>query len=83
MPAERLYYADSSINRFTAIVTDIREKSRNGSASLSMVALDRSAFYPTSGGQPHDIGTLAATAPSGARLEAPVIDVEEDEHGEV
>jgi alanyl-tRNA synthetase len=47
------------------------------------VALDRTAFYPTSGGQPHDTGTLAATAPSGARLEAPIISVEEDEHGEV
>jgi alanyl-tRNA synthetase len=83
MPAERLYYADSSLTRFTATVTDIRERSRNGSGSLWQIALDRSAFYPTSGGQPHDTGTLAATAPSGARLEAPVIDVEEDEHGEV
>ncbi|HEX6772037.1 MAG TPA: DHHA1 domain-containing protein [Acidobacteriaceae bacterium] len=83
MPAERLYYADSSLTRFTATVTDIRERSRNGGSSVWQVALDRSAFYPTSGGQPHDIGTLAATAPSGARLEAPVLDVEEDEHGEL
>lgn len=83
MPAERLYYADSSLTRFTATVTDIRERSRNGNGSLWQVALDRSAFYPTSGGQPHDTGILAATAPSGARLEAPIVDVEEDGHGEV
>jgi alanyl-tRNA synthetase len=83
MPAERLYYADSALTEFTATVTDIRERSRTGGASLWQVALDRSAFYPTSGGQPHDTGTLTATAPSGARLEAPILDVEEDEHGEV
>ncbi len=83
MPAERLYYADSALTDFTATVTDIRERSRSGGTSVWQVALDRTAFYPTSGGQPHDTGTLAATAPSGARLEAPVIEVEEDEHGEV
>jgi alanyl-tRNA synthetase len=83
MPAERLYYADSALTQFTATVTDIRERSRTGGASLWQVALDRSAFYPTSGGQPHDTGTLTATAPSGARLDAAITDVEEDEHGEV
>lgn len=83
MPAERLYYADSALTRFTATVTDIRERARNGSSSVWQVALDRTAFYPTSGGQPYDTGALAATAPSGARLEAPVLEVEEDEHGEV
>jgi alanyl-tRNA synthetase len=83
MPAERLYYADSALTQFTATVTDIRERSRTGGAPLWQVALDRSAFYPSSGGQPHDTGTLTATAPSGARLEAPILDVEEDEHDEV
>jgi alanyl-tRNA synthetase len=83
MPAERLYYADSALTRFTATVIDIRERSRNGNSSLWQVALDRTAFYPTSGGQPHDTGTLSATAPSGARLEAAILDVEEDEHGEI
>jgi alanyl-tRNA synthetase len=83
MPAERLYYANSALAQFTATVTDIRERSRTAGTSLWQIALDRSAFYPTSGGQPHDTGTLAATAPSGARLEAPIVDVEEDEHGEL
>ena len=38
------------------------------------VSLDRTAFYPTSGGQPYDIGTIN---------DVPVIDVWEDDHGEV
>jgi alanyl-tRNA synthetase len=83
MPAERLYYANSALTQFTATVTDIREHSRTGGASLWQAALDRTAFYPTSGGQPHDTGKLIAIAPSGARLEAPVVDVEEDEQGEI
>lgn len=83
MPAKRLYYADAALTQFAATVTDIREHSRSGGTSLWQVALDRTAFYPTSGGQPHDTGELTAMAPSGARLEASVIDVDEDEHGEV
>ena len=83
MPAERLYYADSSLISFDAQVTDIRERSREHGQSLWQIALDRTAFYPTSGGQPHDRGTLSATAPSGKTLEAPIQDVEEDENGEV
>ena len=51
--------------------------------SLWQIALDRSAFYPTSGGQPHDTGLLTATSSGGALLEAPILAVEEDEHGEV
>jgi alanyl-tRNA synthetase len=47
------------------------------------LALDRTAFYPTSGGQPFDTGTLTATARSGASLEVPITHVEEDESGEV
>ena len=83
MPAKRLYYADAALTQFAATVTDIREHSRIGGTSLWQVALDRTAFYPTSGGQPHDTGELTAMAPSGARLEASVVDVDEDEHGEV
>lgn len=49
---ERLYYTDSYQTRFEARVTRTR-------ASGCEVILDRTAFYPTSGGQPHDLGTLA------------------------
>jgi alanyl-tRNA synthetase len=59
MPTTRLYYTDSYLTNFNARVTDVSE---NG----TRVYLDSTAFYPTSGGQPHDIGTLGG---------APVADV--------
>ena len=81
--SERLYYSEPFLLSFEAHVTDVREVSRNHGKSLWQIALDRTAFYPTSGGQPHDTGTLAATAPSGTTLRAPILDVEEDEDEEV
>jgi alanyl-tRNA synthetase len=81
--SHRLYYADPSISVFDAHVSDIREVSRTQGQSLWQVSLDRSAFYPTSGGQPYDTGMLTATSSGGAVLEAPVLTVEEDERGEV
>jgi alanyl-tRNA synthetase len=80
---ERLYSTDSFLTNFDAVVTDIQEVSRASGQSLWRVALDRSAFYPTGGGQPNDVGTLIATSRSGAELTAEIVDVEEDEHGEV
>jgi alanyl-tRNA synthetase len=81
--SDRLYYTDPSLASFEAHVSDIREVSRSQGRSLWQIALDRSAFYPTSGGQPHDTGMLTATSPGGALLEAPILEVEEDELGEV
>ncbi len=85
--AERLYY-DSPALDFTARVTDIRlvaaEQSETGGKShVWQVALDRTAFYPESGGQPWDTGALVATARSGVTLEVAVERVVEDEAGEV
>ena len=80
---ERLYSTDSFLTNFDAVVTDIQEVSRASGQSLWRVALDRSAFYPTGGGQPYDTGTLIATSRSGAELTAEIVDVEEDEQGEV
>ncbi|MDO8362989.1 MAG: alanyl-tRNA editing protein [Actinomycetota bacterium] len=57
---ELLYLRDAYLARFTATVTAVR-----GGA----VALDRTAFYPTGGGQPHDTGTLAGL---------PVVDVRKE-----
>lgn len=55
MPAtERLYYTDSHLIEFEARVTDKSERVSGWTA----VALDRTAFYPTGGGQPSDTGTL-------------------------
>src|SRR5277367_5022090 len=80
---DRLYYADPSLASFDAHVSDIREVSRSQGRSLWQIALNRSAFYPTSGGQPHDTGLITATSSGGALLEAPILAVEEDEQGEV
>ena len=48
---ERLYYTDAYLTLFRASVVDIADEGRT-------VYLDRSAFYPTSGGQPNDLGRL-------------------------
>lgn len=49
----RLYYTDSYTLNFTARITG-----RETCEGQPAVMLDRSYFYPTSGGQPHDIGQL-------------------------
>jgi alanyl-tRNA synthetase len=81
--SERLYYSDPFLTSFTARVTDVRELAHQESESVWQVALDRTAFYPTSGGQPFDTGALRATSRGGAALDIPVEAVEEDESGEV
>ena len=48
---EALYHQDSYIQTFEATVTEVREDG---------AVLDRTAFYPGGGGQPNDVGTLAA-----------------------
>lgn len=58
MMTERLYYDDAYLTEFDAAVECCRE-----GESGWLVRLDRSAFYPTSGGQPYDTGTL-----NGARV---------------
>jgi alanyl-tRNA synthetase len=53
---ERLYYTDAYRRTFLAGILAVvpAPGGRTG------VVLDRTAFYPASGGQPHDTGTLAA-----------------------
>jgi len=50
---DRLYYTDPYLREFDATIA--RVAVRDGRMSI---ALDRTAFYPTSGGQPFDTGTL-------------------------
>jgi alanyl-tRNA synthetase len=81
--ADRIYYDEPATLEFTAEVTAIRELAKVDGQQVWQIALDRTAFYPTSGGQPHDTGVLVAKARSGASLEIPITLVEEDETGEV
>lgn len=66
---QRLYYDDAYLTQFDATVVQLSER-----GGKPIAALDRSAFYPTSGGQPFDTGAL-----NGAR----VTDVFVDAQGEV
>lgn len=63
----RLYYDNSYLERFESVVRAVREDD-----SGAWVRLEQSAFYPSSGGQPHDIGMLG---------NVPVIEVTADEDG--
>ncbi|MGZ8379383.1 MAG: alanyl-tRNA editing protein [Gemmatirosa sp.] len=59
----RLYYHDASLLSFSARVVALADAGRR-------VYLDRTALYPTSGGQPHDLGILAGV---------PVVDVVDED----
>lgn len=61
----RLYYHDSYLRAFTATVVGTTDDG-------VCVFLDQTALYPTSGGQPHDTGTLGGI---------PVVDVRDDPQG--
>jgi alanyl-tRNA synthetase len=65
----RLYYDDPYLTGFDASVVSVEPD-----ADHLVVALDRTAFYPTSGGQPYDTGHLAGV---------PVVDVIDRDDGSV
>ncbi|MBS4207039.1 alanine--tRNA ligase-related protein [Bacillus sp. FJAT-50079] len=54
MLKERLYYIDAYCKTFT---TQIKKEAQDTEGNWYVV-LENTAFYPTGGGQPHDIGTL-------------------------
>ena len=68
---QRLYYTDSSLLEFEATVCNV-EKRDTG----VVVSLDRSAFYPTGGGQNFDTGWLEQSRPN---LRLRVKEVQENE----
>lgn len=57
---ELLYATDAYVRSFEATVQEVTPEGG--------VILDRTAFYPTGGGQPHDVGTLVWDASSGASV---------------
>ena len=73
MATRRLYYDDSFEKEFTARVVScdpaLLLATPEAKAPAWEVILERTAFYPTSGGQPHDLGKLG---------DANVFDVRDD-----
>lgn len=65
VPTLRLYYTEPARLAFDATVVAVEPAARG-----ARIELDRTAFYPTSGGQPFDTGTLG---------NAQVVDVIDDE----
>jgi alanyl-tRNA synthetase len=66
---ERLYYNDPYLREFDATITRV-----DASAGHIAITLDRTAFYPTTGGQPFDTGTLNDVA---------VVDVVDSDDGSI
>src|SRR4051812_29459995 len=66
---DRLYYTDPYLRAFDATVTRVEPR-----ADRLAITLDRTAFYPSSGGQPFDTGVLG-----GLR----VMDVIDEEDGSI
>ncbi len=66
---DRLYYRDPYLREFDATVSRVDRRD-----DRLLVTLDRTAFYPTSGGQPFDTGRLGSMR---------VIDVVDEEDGSI
>jgi alanyl-tRNA synthetase len=73
MTTRRLYYDDSYQREFEAEVLSC-EPELHGTTPAWGVVLDCTALYPTSGGQPHDLGKLG---------DAVVLDVRDDDEAVV
>src|ERR1700676_655360 len=69
MATRRLYFDDSFLREFDARVLSCEPEGHNGAAAWAAV-LDSTGLYPTSGGQPHDLGKLG---------DANVLDVRDEE----
>jgi len=78
---QRLYYDDSFLYEFDAQVTEIIPAF--GAGARPAVALDRTAFYPSSGGQVFDTGWIARADSSGDADTIAVIEVAEREDGTI
>jgi alanyl-tRNA synthetase len=66
---DRLYYRDPYLHAFDATIERVEPR-----GNLVAVRLDRTAFYPTSGGQPFDTGVLGSWR---------VVDVVDEEDGSI
>jgi len=69
MATRRLYYDDSFLREFDARILTCEPEGHNGTPAWAVV-LDSTGLYPTSGGQPHDLGKLG---------DANILDVRDEE----
>jgi misacylated tRNA(Ala) deacylase len=63
-----LYLRDAYLTEMDAAVVD-----RRPAGDGAQVALDRTVFYPTGGGQPHDTGTLSGLLVTVVRKDGPYV----------
>jgi misacylated tRNA(Ala) deacylase len=63
-PTDLLYQRDAYLRSFAATVVAV---------DGNRVALDRTAFYPTGGGQPHDVGSLGGVPVTDVRKDGGVV----------
>lgn len=58
-PTESLYYSDHKLYEFESTITDIYvNMSKDSQGKKNILILDRSCFYPFSGGQANDLGEI-------------------------
>jgi alanyl-tRNA synthetase len=74
---DRLYYRDSFLYGFDGEVREVAETPRPA------LVLDRSAFYPTSGGQVFDTGSITVSDGQGLETKLRVTEVADREDGKV
>src|SRR5271156_6848893 len=74
---DRLYYHDSFLYDFDAEIRSVLETPRPA------IVLDRTAFYPTSGGQIHDTGWLTLENPALDSAKFRVTEVADTEDGHI
>lgn len=55
---QNLYYENHRLYEFEGRIVGILENVEDKQKGKNIVLFDRSAFYPTSGGQVHDLGTV-------------------------
>ena len=54
-----MYYKDHRLSEFDAKIVAILQNVQHKDRGTNIMILDRSAFYPTSGGQVHDLGYIS------------------------
>jgi alanyl-tRNA synthetase len=74
---DRLYYRDSFLYNFDAEIRSVVETPRPG------LILDRTAFYPTSGGQVHDTGSIVFSDAKFPEARFRVTEVADTEDGHI